>query len=166
MQLEGENHPLGYAKDIWAVSDRRAYACMVRYDGNDDKLTALIQSALSYTFGADECDEEWCVMNTEYMPHPIYLGIIKIGEEWAKEWGPNCRQRLNDTYNGVTLERKDSGPIGYDGSIITYQAVAWTERYENWQLKEIHLKYTFTVSVPAYRPYVQPSIVGYYAEFN
>ncbi|MEM2970825.1 MAG: hypothetical protein QW270_00160 [Candidatus Bathyarchaeia archaeon] len=132
--------PPGYVKDIWAVASPVCHACLVRYDGNDDKLRALIQWALSWTFGTKECDESWCVMNPEYMPHEIWWGPIKIGEDWAEEWGPDCKQKLIDTYNGGTFTYTKAWSYWVSGGFV-YGIATWTEEYHQWSLTKLETKH-------------------------
>jgi hypothetical protein len=119
-----------------------------------ERLCSVTQHELSHLFGItiDNCGEEWCVMNYDYMPYEtgfwFIVWWIKTGEEWATDWGPECKQRLIQTYNGI-VERGSSLDIiyiSYDG--FAFRKITYVAEWQRWNLTSFRAKTVFSIGIP------------------
>jgi hypothetical protein len=117
-----------------------------------ERLCSVTQHELSHLFGImKECGEEWCVMNYDYMPYETGFWFIiwwKTSEEWATDWGPECKQRLIKTYNGLS-EPGSSLTILYNGyDAFAYRRITCVAEWQRWNLTSFRAKTVFSIGIP------------------
>jgi hypothetical protein len=129
-------------------------ACLVQYSNNLERLSGVIQHELTHLFGVvDECHEDWCVMNYDYMPYKAYFWFIVVREDWATDWGPECKQTLLETYNGRVITR--SKFVVFKMGMYAC-GISWTEEYIHWNLTRLTLNGFFGITFIDYRPPSRP----------
>lgn len=178
-ELTWKFHKDGYTAAIYIVEQDLTYlgipiqgaaspvihAGIVDYNPHDywkpfERLCSVIQHEISHVFGLTfygdeaECNEPWCVMNYEYMPYEEYAGwrIIrwKTKEEWATTWCSNCKQKLQQTYKGITFPCTKRYTYITQNYVVAY-SIKWTETYYRWNLTQCRLKSVFVISIPIIR---------------
>jgi hypothetical protein len=71
-----------------------------------------------------------------YVPYEEWFFIIKTREEWAADWCPKCKERLEKTYEGDTSYYSFRVTFSRDyGGCTLYVYAAWKEEYSKWNLK-------------------------------
>jgi len=143
-------------EDVVGMADIWCRAAIVRFYEYEDKLAGIAQHELSHLFGIlNECNEKWCCMNYACMPYRIWLAIWIIYEDYADEWGPECKQTLIQCYYGTG--RTYPLIIFFQGcdSYYEYTYFTWSDSYHNWNLTSNRLRQVVHVK---YNPRIKNSV--------